>query len=159
MFKSPDSRLSASNGAVLASESFLVPVTLHSDARTSQAAFDGLRQAFDEVSGFVSQLASTAPGIALVPFSERISSKMSHVEVLLWGKEYRFELVFALKCPVPKEQDFWSRIQLLSLVYDQLGELAAGFHNRKGIELHLMEAKLDPKWEGSAMPDHDGAGA
>ena len=159
MFKSPNTRLSASNGAVLASESILVPVTLHSESRTSQAAFDGLRQAFDEVSGFVSQLASTAPGIALVPFSEHISSKMSRVEVLLRGKEYRFELVFSLKCPVPKEQDFWARIQLLSLVYDQLGELAAGFHNRKGIELHLMEAKLDTKWEGSAMPDHDGAGA
>ena len=61
MFKSPDNRLSASNSAVLASESFLVPVTLHSEARTSQGAFDGLRQAFDEVSGFVLQLASTAP--------------------------------------------------------------------------------------------------
>jgi len=158
MFKSPNTRLSASNGAVLASESILVPVTLHSEPRTSQAAFDGLRQAFDEVSGFVSQLASTAPGIALVPFSEHISSKMSRVEVLLRGKEYRFELVFSLKCPVPKEQDFWARIQLLSLVYDQLGELAAGFHNRKGIELHLMGARLDPKWEGPVVPDHDGPG-
>ena len=100
MFKSPDSRLSASNSAVLASESFLVPVTLHGEARTSQAAFDGLRQAFDEVSGFVTQLVSTAPGIALVPFSESISPKMSRVEVLLHGKEYRYDLTFALKCAI-----------------------------------------------------------
>ena len=76
MFKSPDSRLSASNSAVLASESFLVPVTLHSEAKTSQVAFDGLSQAFNEVKGFISQLVSTAPGIALVPFDETISPKM-----------------------------------------------------------------------------------
>lgn len=149
MFKSPDSRLSASNSAVLASESFLVPVTLHSEARTSQAAFDGLRQAFDDVNGFVSQLASTAPGIALVPFSESVSPKMSRVEVLLHGKEYRYDLTFALKCPVPREQDFWGRVRLLSSIYDRLGELAAGFHDRKGIELSLEEARLDQQKDDS----------
>ena len=149
MFKSPDSRLSASNSAVLASESFLVPVTLHSEAKTSQAAFDALFQAFDEVKGFVLQLASTAPGIALVPFDENVSPKMSRVEVLLHGKEYRFDLTFALKCPVPKDKDFWGRIRLLSSVYDSLGELAAGFHDRKGIELYLEEARLDQQKEDS----------
>ena len=149
MFKLPDSRLSASNSAVLASDSFLVPVTLHSDARTSQLAFDGLRQAFDEVKGFVSQLGGTAPGIALVAFDESISPRMSRVEVLLHGKEYRYELTFALKCPLPKEHDFWGRIKLLSSVYDRLGELAAGFHDRKGIELYLEEARLDQQKDDS----------
>jgi len=152
MFKSPDRRLSASNSAVLASESFLVPVTLHSEARTSQLAFDGLRQAFDEIKGFVSQLAGTAPGIALVAFDESISPKMSRVEVLLHGKEYRYDLTFALKCPVPKEHDFWGRIRLLSSVYDRLGELAAGFHDRKGIELYLEEARLDQQKDDSERP-------
>ncbi|HEX5219515.1 MAG TPA: hypothetical protein VFZ59_08095 [Verrucomicrobiae bacterium] len=149
MFQSPESRLSASNSAVLASESFLVPVTLHSEARTSPAAFDGLRKAFDEVFGFVSQLASTAPGIALVPFSESISPRMSRVEVLLRGKEYRYDLTFALKCPVPKEHDFWARVRLLSSVYDRLADLAAGFHDRKGIELYLEEARLDQQKDDS----------
>ena len=149
MFKSPDNRLSASNSAVLASESFLVPVTLHSEAKTSQTAFDALHQAFDEVKGFVSQLASTAPGIALVPFDETISPKMSRVEVLLQGKEYRFDLTFALKCPVPKDKDFWGRIRLLSSVYDRLGELAEGFHDRKGIDLFLEEARLDQQKDDS----------
>src|SRR5690242_20651331 len=124
MFKSPDSRLSASNSAVLASESFLVPVTLRSEARTSQLAFESLRQAFDEVKEYVLQLEGTAPGIALVGFDENISPKMSRVEVLLHGKEYRYDLTFALKCPVPKERDFWERIKLLASVYDRLGELA-----------------------------------
>src|SRR6185369_6820880 len=149
MFKSPDSRLSASNSAVLASESFLVPVTLHSEAKTSQSACDGLFQAFDEVKGFVVKLASTAPGIALVPFDENVSPKMSRVEVLLHGKEYRFDLTFALKCPVPKDKDFWGRIRLLSSVYDRLGELATGFHDRKGIELYLEEARLDQQKDDS----------
>ncbi len=143
IFKSPDNRLSASNSAVLASESFLVPVTLHSEAKTSQAAFDALHQAFEEVKGFVSQLASVAPGIVLVHFDETISPKMSRVEVCLRGKEYRFDLTFALKCPVPRDKDFWGRIRLLSSVYDRLGELATGFHDRKGIELFLEEARLD----------------
>jgi hypothetical protein len=143
MFKSPDNRLSASNSAVLASENFLVPVTLSSEARSSQAAFDILRQAFEEVSGFVSQLTNVAPGIALVPFTEGISPRMSRVKVLLNGKEYQYDLTFALKCPVPKEHDFWGRIRLLSSVYDGLGELAAGFHERKGIFLFLEEARLD----------------
>ena len=149
MFKSPDSRLSASNSAVLASESFVVPVTLHSQARTSQAAFDSLRHAFDEVSGFVSQLASRAPGIALLPLSENVSPKISRVDVLLHGKEYRYDLAFALKCPVPKQHDFWERLQLLSSIYDRLGELAVGFHDRKGVELYLEEARLDQQKDDS----------
>jgi hypothetical protein len=149
MFKSPESRLSASNSAVLASESFLVPITLHSDARTSEMAFDNLFQAFEEVKGFVMRLASTAPGIALVPFGENVSPKMSRVEVMLQGKEYRFDLTFALKCPVPKDKDFWGRIKLLSSVYDRLGELAAGFHERKGMELILEEARLDQQKDDS----------
>lgn len=143
MFKSPDSRLSASNSAVVASESFLVPITLHSEAKTSQAAFDGLRQAFDEVMGFVSRLASTAPGIALLAFDETVSPRMSRVEALLHGKDYQYDLTFALKCPVPKDKDFWGRIRLITSVYDRLAELAAGFHDRKGIELFLEEARLD----------------
>ncbi len=143
MFKTPDNRLSASNSAVLASTSFLLPVTLVSEAKTSQTALDALHQAFEEVKGFVSQLATTAPGIALVPFDESISPKMSRVEVLVRGKEHRFDLTFALKCPVPKEEDFWGRIRLLSSVYDRLGEVAAGFHDRKSVELLLEEARLD----------------
>lgn len=129
-----------------------MPMTLYSEARTSHAALDCLRRAFDEVNGFVSQLASTAPGIALVPFTESISPKMSHVEVRLHGKEYRYDLTFALKCPVPKEQDFWGRIRLLSSIYDRLGELAAGFHDRKGMELYLAEARLDQQEDDSEQP-------
>ena len=54
MFKSPNRRLSASNSAVI-SESFLVPMTLHSEARGSEASFEGLRRAFQEVEDFVSK--------------------------------------------------------------------------------------------------------
>ena len=39
--------------------------------------------------------------------------------------------------------DFWGRIRLVSLVYDRLSELAAGFHDRKATELYLEEARLD----------------
>ena len=143
MFKSPDSRLSASNSALLASENFIVPVTLRSEAKTSQLALDALTHAFEEVKGFVTKLVSTAPGIALVPFESNVAPKMSRVEMLLHGKEFRFELTFALKCPVPKDRDFWGRIRLLSSVYDRLSELASRFHERKGIELYLEEARLD----------------
>lgn len=148
MFKSPDSRLSASNCAVLASDSFLVPVTLHSESKTSQTAFDGLRQAFDEVNGFISRLTSIAPGIALVPFEEAISAKMARVEVQLHGKEYRYDLTFAFKCPVPKDRDFWGRIRLVSSVYDRLEELAAAFDDRKCVKLYLEEARLDQQKTG-----------
>src|SRR5687767_1280138 len=140
MFKSPDNRLSASNSAVLASEGFFVPLTLHSEARSSTAAFESLFQAFNEIKGIVLQLGSTVTGIALVPFDEKVSPRLSRVEVLLEGKEYRYELTFTLKCPVPKDIDFWDRIRLLSSVYDRLSELSSGFHERKGIELYLEEA-------------------
>ena len=126
-----------------------MPVTLHSEAKTSQAALDALSQAFDEIKGFVAKLASTASGIALVPFEENVSPKMSRVEVRLHGKEIRFDLTFALKCPVPKDKDFWGRIRLVASVYDRLSELASGFHDRKGIELHLEEARLDQQKDDS----------
>jgi hypothetical protein len=52
-----------------------------------------------------------------------------------------------LKCPIPKEQDFWARIRLISGVYDRLSELAAGFQEKKGIELVLEESRLDQQKE------------
>jgi hypothetical protein len=149
MFKIPDTRLSASNSAVVASRSFIIPVTLHSEAKASQTAFDALHLAFDEVKGFISQLAGIAPGIALVPFEEALSPRTSRVGVFLRGKEYRYDLTFALKCPVPKDQDFWARIKLISSVYDRLTDLATGFHDRKGIALFLEEAKLDQQKDDS----------
>src|SRR3954471_10112236 len=112
MFKVPDTRLSASNSAVLASESFLVPVTLHSEAKGSEAALDALRSAFEEVKGFAPALAGTAPGVVLVSFDEAISPRLSRVEVERHGKEHRVDLTFAFRCPLPKDQDFWGRVRL-----------------------------------------------
>lgn len=143
MFKLPDNRLSASNKAVLASQSFLVTVTLHSEARSSKAAFDALRQAYDEVSGFVSKMSRDAPGIALLAFDEGMSPRMSKMGIVVQGKEYQYNLTFALKCPIPKEMDFWQRVWLISSVYDHLASLAAGFHDRKGVSLFLEKAVLD----------------
>jgi hypothetical protein len=149
MFKSPDSQLSASNSAVLSSASFLVPMTLFSEARTSQAAFDALHEAFDEVTGFIPKLAVTAPGIAVVGFDEALSPRMARVEVLLHGKEHQYQLTFALKCPIPKEQDFWKRVRLISAVYDRLSEFAVVFQDRKGIQLFLEESRLDQQKDDS----------
>src|SRR6267143_1544537 len=90
MFKIPDSRLSASNSAVLASENFLVPITIRSVARSSQAAFEGLQQAYEEVKEFGPALAKTVPGVSLIGFEALLSPRLSRVEVLLRGKEYQF---------------------------------------------------------------------
>ena len=147
MFKIPDTRLSASNSAVLASESFLVPVTLHSEAKGSEAALDALRRAFDEVQGFAPALAGTASGVALVSFNEAISPHLSRVEVELRGKEHRVDLTFAFRCPLPKDQDFWGKVRFISAVYDRLSQLAAVFENQKGIELFFEEARLDQQKE------------
>lgn len=147
MFTIPDSRLSASNSAVLASESFLVPMTLRSDARSLQAAFEGLHHAFEEIKGFVPRLAGTVPGVGLVAFDATVLPRVSRVDVVRRGKDYRFDLTFALRCPIPKEQDFWARIQFVALVYDRLSELVAIFENRKGTDLYLEEARLDQQKE------------
>ena len=147
MFKIPDSRLSASNSAVLASKNFLIPITLRSVAKSSQAAFEGLRRAFEEVKGFIPALTSTVPSVTLIDFQESISPRLSRVEVLLRGKEYQFDLTFAFRCPLPKEQDFWTRIQFIAAVYDRLSELVAAFEDRKGIDLYLEEARLDQQKE------------
>jgi len=69
------------------------------------------------------------------------------VEVRLHGKEYQYELTFVLKCPVPKDKDFWGRIRLISTIYDRLTELATGFHDRKGVEFFLEETRLDQQKE------------
>jgi hypothetical protein len=147
MFTSTDSRISASNKAVLCSESFLLPMRLRSEGKASSDAFDALHRAFEEIKGFMAQLLKTAPGIALVGFDEAVAPRVSQVEVTVRGKLYRFDLTFALKCPIPKEQDFWARIRLISGVYDRLSELAAGFQEKKGIELVLEESRLDQQKE------------
>ncbi|MCD6051985.1 MAG: hypothetical protein K0Q55_3403 [Verrucomicrobia bacterium] len=147
MFKAPDSRLSASNAAVLSSQSFLIPVTLRSEARTSQGALDGLQNAHQEVTGFVARMTALSPGLSVIAFDEAMSSRLSHVAVLLDGKDSRLELTFALKYPIPATHDFWARIKLISSVYDRLAELAAGFQDRKGIDLLLDEARPDQQKE------------
>jgi hypothetical protein len=147
MFKIPDTRLSASNSAVVASQSFLVPVTLHSEARGSEPALDALRRAFEEVKGFAPALAGTAPGFVLVSFDEAISPRLSRVEVERHGKEHRVDLTFAFRCPLPKDQDFWGRVRFISAVYDGLSQLASVFEDRKGIKLFFEEARLDQEKE------------
>ena len=147
MFTIPDSRLSASNSAVLASESFWVPMTLRTEARSSEVAFTALHKAYDEVNGFIPRLTSTVPGVSLVGFDAAVSPRLSRVEVARQGKEYRFDLTFALRFPIPKEQDFWARIQFVAMVYDRLSELVAVFEDRKGTHLYLEEARLDQQKE------------
>jgi hypothetical protein len=147
MFKIPDSRLSASNSAVLASESFLVPMTLRSEARSLQSAFDELQRSFDQVRGFIPQLTSTVPGVEVLAFDAAVSPRVSRVDVARQGKDYRFDLTFALRCPIPKGQDFWARVQFVAVVYDRLSELVAVFEDRKGIDLYLEEARLDQQKE------------
>jgi hypothetical protein len=127
MFKVPDNRLSASNQAVLSSESFFVPVILRSVGRSSKAAFEELRKAFIQVEGFIPALTSTVPGVSLMDFDSAISPRISRVEIVLQGKEHQFELTFAFRCPIPKEQDFWTRIQFISGLYDLFSELAKPF--------------------------------
>ena len=147
MFKIPDARLSASNSAVLASESFLVPVTLRSEAKSPETALDALHRAFEEVKGFAAALAGTASGVVLVSFDEAISPRLSRVDVFLRGKEHQIELTFAFRCPLPKDLDFWDRVRFVSAVYNRLSQLAAVFEDRKGIELFLEEARLDRQKE------------
>jgi hypothetical protein len=147
MFKIPDTRLSASNSAVLASESFLVPVTLHSEAKSSEAALEALQRAFEEVKAFAPALAGIAPGVVLVSFDEAISPRLSRVEVELRGKEHRIALTFAFRCPLPTSREFWIRVRFISAVYDRLSQLAAVFEERKGIELFFEEARLDQQKE------------
>src|SRR4051794_8790890 len=120
MFTSPDSRLSASNSAVLTSESFLIPMTLRAEARSSETALDALRKAHEEVKGFVPQLTGTVSGVTLVAFDAAVSPRLSRVDVARQGKDFRFDLTFALRCPIPKEQDFWARIRFVASVYDRL---------------------------------------
>ena len=147
MFKIPESRLSASNSAVLGSESFLVPMTLRAQSRSSQAAFESLRRAFEEIKGLVPALASTVPGVSLLAFDASVSPRVSRVDVVLRGKEHQFDLTFALRCPIPKEHDFWARLHFVSAVYDRLSELVASFEDRKGTDLYLEEARLDQQKE------------
>jgi hypothetical protein len=147
MFKVPDTRLSASNSAVLASESFLVPVTLRSEAKGSEAALDALCRAFEEVKGFAPALGGTAPGVVLVSFNEAVSPRLSRVDIVVRGKEHQIDLIFAFRCPLPKDRDFWGRLRFISAVYDRLSQLAGVFEDRKGIELFFEEARLDQQKE------------
>lgn len=122
-------------------------MTIRTESRSSQTALETLRRAFDEISGSVPALASTFPGASLVAFDASVSPRVSRVDVVLHGKECQFDLTFALRCPIPKEQDFWARLQFVSAVYDRLSELVVSFQNRKGVDLFLEQARLDQQKE------------
>jgi hypothetical protein len=118
-------------------------MTLVSEGKMLTAALDVMRQSFDEVQKFVTALASSNPGLALVAFDQPISPKRSRVEAVIAGKERQFQLTIAVTCPIPPEADYWTRLKLLARLYDQFAELSERFRERKNISLELEEAKLD----------------
>jgi len=108
-----------------------------------RSALDNLRRSFQEIQSFIPRLSSTVAGVNLIGFDAAVSPRVSRVDIMLRGKDYRFDLTFAVQCPIPKEYDFWARIQFVALVYDKLSELVAVFEDRKGIDLFLEEARLN----------------
>ncbi len=141
MYIAPTKRLSASHKAVLAAESFQIPMIIHSMAKSSRSALDGLRQAFGEISALVERATATAPGIALVNFGESASPRRARVELTV-AKEHEYMLSFSLKCPVPADMDFWGRVDLVSWVFERFDELGTAFLQRKGLTLTLEGAML-----------------
>jgi hypothetical protein len=150
MLKMPDSRLSAPSAEVISSSCFYVPMTLKSDARVMDMAFDALRGAFEEVKSYLPRLDPTIQGTELVAFDAAVG--LSNVGVALRGKDHQIELTFALRCPIPPGTDFWDRVKLVAAVYEHLGVLVSLFEGRKGIDLYLDEARLEqPKTEAATL--------
>jgi hypothetical protein len=156
MFSAPDVRLDVSNKCLLESQQFFIPITLRSEAKTSQEALAGLRRAYEDASSFISPLSAVAPGILLVPFEDAAAPRVSRVNLVRRGKEHKFDLTFAFLCPLPVKQGFWDRLQFVSTVYDRLTELGATFEERRGIGMFLDRARLDQEKEeperGRIMP-------
>lgn len=152
MLKMPDSRLSAPSVEVISSSCFFVPMTLKSDARVMEMAFDALRGAFEEVKSYLPRLEPTIQGVELVSFDAAVPTGLGSVGVALRGKDHQIDLTFALRCPIPAQLDFWERIKLIAAVYEHLGVLVSLFEGRKGIDLYLDEARLEqPKSEAATL--------
>lgn len=152
MLKMPDSRLSAPSVDVISSTSFFVPMTLKSDARAMEMAFDALQGAFEEVKSYLPRLEPTLQGVELVSFDVAVPNGLGSVGVALRGKDHQIDLTFALRCPIPAQLDFWERIKLIASVYEHLGVLVSLFEGRKGIDLYLDEARLEqPKAEPESL--------
>lgn len=152
MLKMPDSRLSAPSVEVISSSCFFVPMTLKSDARVMDMAFDALRGAFEEVKSYLPRLDPTIQGTELVAFDAAVPNGMSNVGVALRGKDHQIDLTFALRCPIPTGTGFWDRVKLIAAVYEHLGVLVSLFEGRKGIDLYLDEARLEqPKSEAATL--------
>lgn len=152
MLKMPDSRLSAPSAEVISSACFYVPMTIKSEARAMEMAFDALRGAFDEVKSYLPRLEPTIQGAELISFDAGLPDGLSNVGVALRGKEHQVDLTFTLRCPIPAQLDFWERIKLIAAVYEHLGVLVSLFEGRKGIDLYLDEARLEqPKTEAETL--------
>lgn len=147
MFKHSNSLISATNSAILASENFLIPLSLRCTGRTAAAAFDSLHRGFHDVKSFLSVLVSIVPNISLVGFDAPISPRNSRILLEVSGKDHIFTLKFVLRCPIPTSSDFWQRVQFMSNAYEKLAELSAVFHERKDMELFLEESLLDQQKE------------
>ena len=145
MLKMPDGRLSASSAEVLSATSLFVPMTLKSNGRALDMAFDALRGAFEEVKAYLPRLSTSVHGVELVSFESSVPAGLSNVCVALRGKDHQIDLTFALRSPIPPELDFWGRIRLVASMYEQLSVLVSLFEGRKGIDLLLDEARLEPQ--------------
>jgi hypothetical protein len=143
MFKLPESRLAATSAALLAADSFVVPMTLRSDAASSRVAATELERAFDDARGFITGLKGLSPEVTLVGLDEPVSGQVSRVELLQDGKQFRFDLTFSLRIPFPDGLLFFDRIQLVSSVYDRIANLSQAFEGRRGIDFAVEQARLE----------------
>lgn len=152
MFKVPESRLSATSASLLSAQSFVVPMTLRSDAASSRAAAQELERAFEDAKGFVPGLKSLSAEVSLVGLDEPMSEHLSRFELLQDGKLFRFDLTFSLRIPFPEETPFFDRIQLVSSIYDRIANLSQALEGRRGITFEIEAARLEEAAEGAPEP-------
>lgn len=152
LFTSGSSCVSASNSALLASKSFILPATLSTEAKSSQAAVDDLQKAFEDVKRFIGSLQTTISNVALVPFDEAVSPRVSRIEGEISGKVRRFDLTFSVRSGIPADLNYWERLKLVAKVYDNFSELARILQERKGPVLLLHQARLDQQTHEEADP-------
>jgi hypothetical protein len=79
----------------------------------------------------------------VVSFNEPISPKLSRVDIVKKGKETTYTITVSIRKAFPGESAFWTRIRLVTEIYDQLAHFATAYEDSKGVDIILEEARLE----------------
>ncbi|HVU15319.1 MAG TPA: hypothetical protein VHD32_00225 [Candidatus Didemnitutus sp.] len=146
MLSFPETRLAASNAAVVSSNFALIPICVSCEAKSSGHA---LKKVGEIVGALRDHPSTKEADIEFVSFDEVVSPRLSRIDITQRGKDTTVAATVALRLRFQSSTDFWRRLELISERFQKITQFAAPYEEEKGVDIFVQEVRLEDQKEDS----------